>query len=185
MRLKKRVRITRVYEGLKKSDMVKYRADPYAIPGIRAAGWKPTSNYTAGRNLRPFQRALLKVLRQLTANENSWPFREPVPPTVEGYLDVIRFPVDLTLIKLRAINGAYKTVSMFRLDLERMCENCKIFNPEESIYWKCADEMERVIAAVCERELKPYEAARNAMTFEVGDGERGENSKTPPMQLVN
>ena len=165
--IKKRVRISRVYEGLKKADMVKYRADPYAVPGIRKAGWKPSTKYTTGRSLRPFQRAMLSVLRQLTAHESSWPFREPVPATVEGYLNVIKYPVYLSLVKLRAVNGVYKTVSMFKLDLNRMCDKCNNFNPEESIYWKCAVNLEHAIETICNRHLKPFEGARNALTADI------------------
>ena len=170
--IKKRLKVNRVYEGIKAKDLAKYASNPYAIPGVREAGWRATTSYKSGRVLRPFQSALLKCVSRLSACEFAWPFREPVPPTLEGYLDVVKYPVDLSLIKLRAVNGMYKTVSSFFMDLERMCDNCKMFNPEESIYWECADKMQRQMGQIVARDLGLFKDARNAMEIEptVEDG---------------
>lgn len=59
--------------------------------------------------------------------EDAWPFRQPVPKAeVPDYYDVIKDPVDLSLIAARLKGGAYYfTLDIFLADFRRMFNNCR------------------------------------------------------------
>lgn len=73
-------------------------------------------------------------------HRSAWPFHEPVDTTVvTDYLDVIKDPIDLSLISNRAKNGNYYTSKlMLQTDLERMCNNCLLYNLPSTNYYKAA-----------------------------------------------
>eukprot|EP00028_Trichosphaerium_sp_Am-I-7-wt_P002489 CAMPEP_0168525248 /NCGR_PEP_ID=MMETSP0405-20121227/11180_1 /TAXON_ID=498012 /ORGANISM="Trichosphaerium sp, Strain Am-I-7 wt" /LENGTH=102 /DNA_ID=CAMNT_0008547705 /DNA_START=547 /DNA_END=852 /DNA_ORIENTATION=+ len=73
----------------------------------------------------------------------AWCFREPVDTSaVTDYLKVISDPMDLATIKQRVQQGFYITEEMLFSDLQRVCDNCKKFNPEGSIWFAAAKELE-------------------------------------------
>jgi len=83
----------------------------------------------------------------LVQHENSWPFRKPVDTKkVHDYLEVITTPMDLETIqkKLDARQtpseevSKYKTVEEFKNDIKLMFENARIYNQQETIYYKYA-----------------------------------------------
>ena len=53
-------------------------------------------------------------------------------------MSVIDQPIDLFTIKEKIKDGEYQSVSQWRMDIELMFRNCKIFNEEKSdIYISC------------------------------------------------
>lgn len=55
---------------------------------------------------------------------------------VVDYLDYIKDPVDLSLIAKRIESGYYTSKTAFKEELDRMCENCTVYNTPETNYYK-------------------------------------------------
>jgi len=104
----------------------------------------PTSTLTSAPVLSgPAGAELNSVLRsvwdQVSANKDAWPFHEPVPPSVVDYLEVVKEPMDLSLIKTRIDAGDYYTsIDMLRRDFELMIANCTTYNAPDTPYYKAA-----------------------------------------------
>ena len=76
--------------------------------------------------------------------EHSWPFREPVnPEEVPDYHTVIKDPMDLSTIQKRLASKFYKTKEIFWADITLMCDNCRRYNPKDSIYYEMAQNCQR------------------------------------------
>ncbi|CAL5229703.1 g13075 [Coccomyxa viridis] len=131
------------------------RIDVGSIPGVKEAGWEPEEEtlppyrLSIDRVMLPPTPENLQTLMQdawqaLNAHEDSWPFREPVDPEdVPDYLDVIKDPVDLSLIKKRLDSKTYYiTLNIFAADVNRMCANARVYNNAETIYFKLANRIE-------------------------------------------
>mmetsp|Transcript_43760 Transcript_43760/g.106998 ORF Transcript_43760/g.106998 Transcript_43760/m.106998 type:complete len:386 (+) Transcript_43760:108-1265(+) len=129
-----------------------------AIPGVKAVGFTYASHLQGAGVLTERESnptILAQTLSEILANtikfEHSWPFREPVnPEEVPDYQTVIKDPVDLSLMQRRLSEGFYKTKDIFWADLYLMCENCRTYNPRESIYYECAVNVQRF----CECEMR-------------------------------
>ena len=61
------------------------------------------------------------------------------------YLDVVKDPVDLSLVESRLKKSYYATKDIFFADLKRMCDNCRQYNGVGSVYFKAADMLEAYI----------------------------------------
>ncbi|KAK2958545.1 putative Histone acetyltransferase gcn5 [Blattamonas nauphoetae] len=79
----------------------------------------------------------------ITTEEIVWPFREPVDETeVADYYNLIRNPIDLTVIKGRLKTERYYVrPEIFRADLLRIAENAQFYNESNTIFHKCAEEL--------------------------------------------
>lgn len=126
------------------------------VPGVKESGWtQPLASaremYSTGVS-KNLQRALQNFLRQVTAHKDAWPFHEPVPDTVTDYLEVIQDPIDLSLIKKRLSHAThYKGIDMVLADLKKMCDNCRIYNAEDTQYYKAADSLEAFFTPLAEQ----------------------------------
>ena len=141
------------------------------VPGIKDAGWKPpvaglrrgalghTSNAPggalnggAGDAVDPeLQHTLRNLLKKVTAHRDAWPFHEPVPESVVDYLDVIKNPIDLSLIRRRLETGTYYTSKeMLLADLQLMTDNCKVYNAESTTYHASAVRLEEFFTPLFE-----------------------------------
>jgi N-acetylglutamate synthase-like GNAT family acetyltransferase len=110
------------------------------IPGIVAAGYKPS---TATLHEKSLKDKLRDFLRSMKAHEAIWPFTDPVDPNeVPDYYDVFKNPIDLTTIGKRLDDGFYITKEIFRADLQRMIDNCKFYNGPDTVFQKCAAQIE-------------------------------------------
>jgi len=156
-----------VYPGLSsllnvKTDRID---DPYTqIPGLKEAGWvKPVlqpsnqsggptqvaaiarllvSGVAAGTEL---QTALRQVVEQVYQHKEAWPFREPVPASVVDYLEVIKEPIDLSLIRSRVKSHQYPSAGHLRRDLQLMLDNCRTYNSPETPYYKAANVLQKLV----------------------------------------
>lgn len=61
-------------------------------------------------------------------------FAEPVD--ILGYTDFIRYPMDLTKIKLKMIAGLYPHVEDISDDIVLMLNNCLQYNGKDTSYYK-------------------------------------------------
>jgi histone acetyltransferase len=85
---------------------------------------------------------LLRILRQLQADEKFVDiFQRPVTDAIApGYLLSIKKPIDFQTIERRfaRFTDYYKRPEMFWADIQQMVENCKQFNPSDTMYYKAA-----------------------------------------------
>eukprot|EP00198_Chlamydomonas_reinhardtii_P002881 XP_001692217.1 bromodomain protein [Chlamydomonas reinhardtii] len=72
-------------------------------------------------------------------------FAKPVTDELApGYSEVIKDPIDLSLIRQRLAEGCYDTWGSLEADLLKMTNNAKTYNPEGSNAWWHADLMEKM-----------------------------------------
>lgn len=102
-------------------------------------------------------------MNKLQNHSSSWPFLKPVDKReVPDYYDVIKDPIgesfyhfsilnlalksfdsDLETIEKRVKRGNYYIAKeIFLADVKRMCENCRLYNREDTEYFKCANDIE-------------------------------------------
>jgi len=125
------------------------------IPGVKEAGYTKESHMAGAPPLteRESSQAMLRqTLSEILANtfkfQDSWPFKEPVrKEDVPDYHTVIKDPMDLSLIQKRLDNGFYRTKELMMADMTLMCDNCKTYNPKESVYYDCAVNVKRFVEA--------------------------------------
>ena len=86
------------------------------------------------------------VLEQMKKHQSSWPFREPVSlDDVPDYHLVVKEPIDIKTIEKKLNNSEYRDREQFCEDILKIFRNCKIYNQPETVYFKCATELEEYI----------------------------------------
>lgn len=87
-----------------------------------------------------------KVLEAVKSHKDAWPFMEPVDEEVApGYHDVVKKPMDLSLIEKKLTSRVYKTKKRFIRDFSLMCDNCCQFNGVESDLGMMAQKLQRYV----------------------------------------
>lgn len=61
-------------------------------------------------------------------------FAEPVPDSVEEYRQVVKRPIDFSVIRQRVLRGQYTSLAAFSADASLLCANALVFNPAGTIY---------------------------------------------------
>uniref|UniRef100_A0A0K0D459 Bromo domain-containing protein n=1 Tax=Angiostrongylus cantonensis TaxID=6313 RepID=A0A0K0D459_ANGCA len=75
----------------------------------------------------------------------SCPFRQPVSlEEFPNYLDVVKNPIDLSIIQKRLETLEYQRLKDFTMDMSRLFENAKLFYARDSNAYKCAETLEKV-----------------------------------------
>ena len=100
----------------------------------------------AGEHLR-FCKSLLKELTSKKHLADAWPFMEPVDPVklnIPDYFDVIKHPMDLSLVKRKLEGGSYRDAAEFASDIRLMFSNCYRYNPPESDVVQMAKRLHQV-----------------------------------------
>jgi histone acetyltransferase len=104
---------------------------------------------------------LTRILSELVAHSLSWAFREPVKTDdVPDYYDVIKNPMgmfcrlsqylllpqsqlaDLMTMQHKLDTNQYPTMEAFLADMQLIFDNCRLYNPENTIYSRNATKME-------------------------------------------
>lgn len=87
---------------------------------------------------------LRRVVRQLESHKMGWPFLEPVSELdAPDYYDVIKDPVDLSGISDKLKSKTYIKVNEFVADVSKMFDNCRLYNSSDSMFFQCADMLEK------------------------------------------
>ena len=113
-----------------------------------------------------------KLLYELKNEPRSWPFRVPVDPEeVPGYLDVIKEPMgmsrydrrcpvelmicraDFSTIEHKISSNQYRTFDAFVDDVQLVFDNCRLYNPETSIYSKNARHLDQFFRGLLTQHL--------------------------------
>ncbi|EDQ91649.1 uncharacterized protein MONBRDRAFT_14245 [Monosiga brevicollis MX1] len=119
------------------------------IPGVLEAGWSDAMLLQSKPKAKPAQKRKEQhskskrggpVIRDLRNHSQSWPFREPVDPTVyPEYYETIAYPMDLKTIAAKFKAKEYLTKDDFVNDCNLMLDNCVNYNPPDSDYYRCAE----------------------------------------------
>jgi transcription initiation factor TFIID subunit 2 len=88
-----------------------------------------------------------RILKKLFNRKESFIFHEPVDAVGLGiphYHDIIKQPMDFGTIRSKLKGQQYQTPSQFESDVRLVFQNCRIFNPPDSSYYRSANVLEQV-----------------------------------------
>ncbi|KAH8397467.1 hypothetical protein KR222_006382, partial [Zaprionus bogoriensis] len=118
-----------------------------AIPGLQTIDLQSQFNsqslddHVEPEYLLPKFETVLQSIRQHCL---AWPFLLPVnAEEVPDYYDRIKYPMDLRTVGERLTRGYYKTRRLFKADMARIFSNCRLYNAPDTIYFRCANSLER------------------------------------------
>ncbi|KAG6452471.1 hypothetical protein O3G_MSEX007658 [Manduca sexta] len=98
------------------------------------------------------QTDMYKVLEQLTAHEDAWPFMDPVEEEyAPNYYAVIRRPMDLRKMEERLDSGYYTDFSMFKADFKLIVNNCRLYNGQDNEYTLMVDNLQTAFDRLTEK----------------------------------
>ncbi|CAH0402010.1 unnamed protein product [Chilo suppressalis] len=98
------------------------------------------------------QTDMYKVLEQLTAHEDAWPFMDPVEEEyAPNYYAVIRRPMDLRKMEQRLDSGYYTDFSMFKADFKLIVNNCRLYNGQDNEYTIMVDNLQAAFDRLTEK----------------------------------
>ncbi|KDR75180.1 hypothetical protein GALMADRAFT_69959 [Galerina marginata CBS 339.88] len=120
--------------------------DPKEVPGLRETGWTPElAAVTTRQPVKNSVKALMeKLLQELIEEPKGWAFLKPVSyDDVPDYFDIVKHPMDFSTIQHKISTGQYKTFDAFVDDVQLVFDNCRLYNPETTIYAKNARFMDQ------------------------------------------
>lgn len=119
--------------------------DPMTIPGLKEAGWTPEMDKLAQRPKRgPHYAVMQNILTELQNHAAAWPFLQPVNrEEVPDYYEFIKEPMDLSTMEIKLENNKYEKMEDFIYDLRLVCNNCRVYNGENTSYFKYANRLEK------------------------------------------
>ncbi|GLB37571.1 putative bromo domain containing protein [Lyophyllum shimeji] len=128
--------------------------DPKDVPGLRESGWTVTMALNearpAPRNTKTYR--LERMLKELKGHPSAWPFLTPVNgDEVTDYYDVIKNPMDFSTMEHKLETNQYPTMESFVADAQLVFDNCKTYNPEQTIYHKLAVKLEMFLETLVEK----------------------------------
>lgn len=129
-------------------------------------------------NKRTLSTVGLAVVDRLLKEEISELFARPVDPELDGcpdYFTIITHPMDLGTIRMRLESGSYKKWEPFKVDVERVWENCRVFNGADTLISQYADTLGALFKQMCKVAEK-----RGARTMtDNGDNVDGDDVDAP------
>ncbi|RCH84015.1 histone acetyltransferase, partial [Rhizopus azygosporus] len=119
--------------------------DPYDVPGIEESGWTPELDMLSNRPRHvPHYREMLYLVEEMRNYTHAWPFLEAVDAEeVADYYEIIKEPMDLTTLEENVKADSYPTMEDFVKDTQKIFDNCKTYNAEDTEYAKCGVKLER------------------------------------------
>ncbi|CAD8161559.1 unnamed protein product [Paramecium pentaurelia] len=144
----------RVYPGLDKqnykvenSNSDKPTVKPESIQGILESGWTIDDyNELKKQKEKTFMISCQQIIDTMRKHKSAWPFLDPVnKDDVPDYYDVITDPIDIKTIEKKLQSNQYTSKDLFIKDVKRIFTNCRNYNQPDTIYYKCANELERSI----------------------------------------
>ncbi|CAH0716146.1 unnamed protein product, partial [Brenthis ino] len=105
-----------------------------------------------GQTEEDIQTDMYKVLEQLTAHEDAWPFMDPVEEEyAPNYYAVIRRPMDLRKMEERLDSGYYTDFAMFKADFKLIVNNCRLYNGQDNEYTIMVDSLQTAFDRLTEK----------------------------------
>ena len=92
---------------------------------------------------------LMKILSTIKKLKEAYEFLEAVDYikyNIPDYLDVIKYPRDLSIVQFNLENDYYRDIQSFLNDVQLIWDNCYTYNPPLNYISKCAQ--------ICEKKFK-------------------------------
>jgi len=87
-----------------------------------------------------------RLLSDLQQHPLSWAFLQPVNgEEVPDYYEVIKDPMDFSTMEHKLETNQYPNMEVFMDDVQLVFDNCRIYNPDGSIYARNATKMEKFV----------------------------------------
>ncbi|KAJ3256930.1 nuA3 HAT complex component nto1 [Boothiomyces macroporosus] len=97
----------------------------------------------------PLNKILAPILEKCKAYDKFNIFAEPVDTeAVKDYLNYIKSPMDFQTMTEKLESHQYKNLADFQQDISLICENCKLYNRPETIFFKQAAKLENYYASL-------------------------------------
>lgn len=93
-----------------------------------------------------WEKAAKRIINNLWKQEGAWLFHYPVDVKawkIEDYYTIVKDPMDFTTIKSKLSNNEYKSVAEFVTDVNKVFDNCILYNGEANQYSQIAKKMRR------------------------------------------
>lgn len=91
-----------------------------------------------------FQSSCMHILERLVEFKSSWPFLQSVKKEeVPDYYDVVKDPMDFQTMREKILEAKYKNRDQYISDVQKICDNARLYNTKNTIYYKCATELEK------------------------------------------
>lgn len=152
--LKTQINNNIVYEGISEQVWVKLKQKKNQetlikikdIPGIKESRFeqKEIDALKEKEKGTTFRNSCKTIIQQILQHTSVWPFKQAVKKEdVPDYYDIIKEPIDFTTISKRLdTDNYYTTKSKFVHEVKLVFKNAKKYNQPQTIYYKCAEELE-------------------------------------------
>ncbi|TRM69318.1 hypothetical protein BD626DRAFT_392727 [Schizophyllum amplum] len=127
---------------IKKDEMV---LSPQDVPGLKETNWTADMiSVTQVPRRNPDYTFMERLLQDLQSHSQAWPFLKPVSKTeVPDYYEVIKEPMDFEKMDHKLTTLQYHNVDEFVTDAQLVFDNCRVYNPETTVYAKAANRLEK------------------------------------------
>lgn len=117
------------------------------IEGLREAHYNPEEEMLSLDEENDTKGACFNfIIEQMLSHTSSWPFKDPVGrDAAPDYYDTISNPIDIKTIRERVKQGQYDTLEKFVEDVQRIFDNARTYNKEDTVYYKMANKLEEFI----------------------------------------
>ncbi|KAF9654000.1 Bromodomain-containing protein [Thelephora ganbajun] len=137
-----------VYSGIQRFQITndgEFRIDYRDVPGLAESGWTPDqTDITRSPHKSPERNIMERLLSDLQQHPLSWAFLQPVnAEEVPDYYEVIKDPMDFSTMEHKLETNQYPNLDAFVDDAQLVFDNCRIYNPDGSIYARNATKMEK------------------------------------------
>eukprot|EP00818_Percolomonas_sp_WS_P007234 CAMPEP_0117445102 /NCGR_PEP_ID=MMETSP0759-20121206/5610_1 /TAXON_ID=63605 /ORGANISM="Percolomonas cosmopolitus, Strain WS" /LENGTH=679 /DNA_ID=CAMNT_0005237243 /DNA_START=1566 /DNA_END=3602 /DNA_ORIENTATION=- len=112
------------------------------VPGLKnARGLLPVPSE---EELTKLSDELKVVWRAVHDHKDAHIFHFAVDRTIEDYYQIIKTPVDLSLIESRLDKLYYRQPEMFVADFKRLFDNCRVYNEQNNFLYNMANNCDRL-----------------------------------------
>ena len=104
-------------------------------------------------------------------------FSQPVDPTVVlDYATIIKNPMDFSTMRSKVERNFYPTIDEFLSDFQLVCDNARLYNAKETLYWRQADKLwdwgsraiERERKTILDRDEEVLRTVKDEETLDIG-----------------
>jgi hypothetical protein len=95
---------------------------------------------------------------------------------VPDYATIIKNPMDLSTMRSKVDRNFYPTIDEFLNDFQLVCDNARLYNAKETLYWRQADKLwdwgsraiERERKTILDRDEETMRTVKDEETLDVG-----------------
>ncbi|KAF9146058.1 Bromodomain and PHD finger-containing protein 1 [Mortierella sp. GBA39] len=118
-----------------------------------------------------------KLLDNFIKRDSYVLFSQPVDPTVVlDYATIIKNPMDFSTMRSKVERNFYPTIDEFLSDFQLVCDNARLYNAKETLYWRQADKLwdwgsraiERERKTILDRDEEVLRTVKDEETLDVG-----------------